>query len=1373
MGIVTLFHLDISKAFKTKTNDMVVLYGVDLEGKKIVQYSTNHRISLTIAVADMSKFLKLICNLPGCADQSVAVDSRAIETIHVSNIKVAATNYDFIDQLLNEPGTEMNQHLYLVKLDFLRYSDLYNCHKFLVDNKWNDCFLLPKYVHNLYQMISYDILFELTETVYRKPGFDQKFEVHEHLFHKTLLPTAAEFLIYQGCVVRFHPRSHRISPELNHECIDPEIYIPLVSFDIETISDNLLDLPQGMVASEKMVFFGIYSDYLGKKFCWLYYLTPDKNGACDHQAVELYLRREIEEAVAPDSMHFLRIRHFECEEDLMLALFELLSTDVGEPTEHISYTLTGGTIGWPYFLVCHNFLGYDLPFLMARHMVLSSKLQQDMQCFRWTPVGGHTNNRQETNMLIDTDNYRFDPYGLTLDSMYVFKRQGMQNISLAALTAAHLPKSQRKMSNFDVVSIRVPYILNDLPKTMLNGAKKHIDDLNAFLYPAFNNSNGTAAAAAAATESNTHVLNEANFPFLFKKFYPNSRKLAKTPKTTQVQPFHMGLVYQFWDVYSLHCLTKQSNMIGYCQNMAHYTQLPIDLAAVARVSCSIPRLIATFAMCRYAVYTDLLSNIHFKVNEWDAEGFCINASNGQQQQLQQQIQHVYPIFFKAMDQQLQLQAKKNQITGNDDSDSDDSADHHGGGGDDGDDEYSSSSKTNESGSRRRKINMSWYPGAVVLTKPGIYTNVHQFDWNSYYPSMCVTFNLAPDNVGLVRAGYLRSLILRLSVTGFVENVSAAASQPNFAVTVVDDDDQDDDNDNYHNYNNNSEEKLKSQLDPILRNKLCDHILKFYLHCYVAEENIGLHLDHDRETGYYHYLNNHKHQVGRLVHDWTDLIQMAEKTPNMPLMIRSLDRYSSWPVPDMLRQFMSDRGEMKRELKIPGVAQAKPYLKAREKAVKILINSTYGVFKFFAKMIGPSITLYCRKILIHMCRIAPVLYLCYLRERGNLFGQTRETKHLIDTDLDGYLNYVRLLSPFTHQQHLEWKTTANYSTQLHEYSMARIIDADTDSFQIISDPEDLHFSADYFAKNYLNTEMVRYTGGEWGAALKLEPLSEKERHHLLILLKKKRYIGLETRIDPVNMSPESFSLFPTSPFSYKRVNIGKNAIAPIKHILAYTLDTLVLYHYFFSSGDDAPHHLDTMKECFAQNNFYFSCFEYLHHDVDREQLSYPIALNRISTNTPRKHYIDSVTSEYGGGRTMDTYFVFDESPQNKYHFTFVTKKAYLDRNLKDGGGGTTTTSNVVGNSSNNNNNSCRSSEQIYFPEYLKNYIKIINDVVNAVLNINVKYKIDELHATYMEWMMKIVAAAPSTTSSTGGAGYQRSSHTGLLFISPKHYLLSNK
>lgn len=1298
MGIINLFHLDIYNTTKNKSTDNVVLYGIDLRHKIKVQFRIMHPISLTLAVSDLAKFIKLIHHLPSSTDVDTA-NNTPIQQLHVSNIKVTATNFDYIDQMLNEPGTEMNEHLYLVKLDFFRYSDLYHCHKFLNHNKWSECFILPKYVHNLYQMISYDILFGLTETIYQKTGSDHsKFNVFEHQFHADLLPSSADFLIYQGCVVQLDERTFLLTPEPNHECLDPETYIPLISFDIETICDNLLDVPLGMMANDKMVFFGIYSDFMDQKFCWIYYLNPDDDNT-KHKHIEQYLRREIEEAVAPHKMFFVSIRHFQSEEDLFYSLLELLSFSVSNsnnnPDHHISHTLTGIS-GWPYFLVCHNFLGYDLPFLISRHMILGSKLA-GTESFTWTPVGGHTHNRQETHMLIDTDNYRFDPYGLTIDSMYVFKRQGAQNISLNALTTANLPPSQRKMSSFDVVSIRVPFILNNLPLAKLQGAESHIAALKAFLYPAFDSSTTTG------TEAATHVLKETQFPFLFKKFYPKSRKLAQMPKTTNVQPFYMGLVYQFWDVYSLHCLTKQSSMIGYCQNMAHYTQLPIDLAAVARVSCSIPRLIGTFAMGRYSIYTDLLSNIDFKM--------MINNDTNEEE-----LHTVYPIFHKAMNQRLQQcnrqQQKKNeqkqsnnQIDYNfflnmadnihDDDEDDDDGTSQGVIGDDGNELGQDDNDNVDGTASSRKINMSWYPGAVVLTKPGIYTHVHQFDWNSYYPSMCVAFNLAPDNVSLVRAKYLKNLLWRLSIF----DTDDSAPTP---------------------FN--------------LRADICNHMLQFYIHCYIAEENVNLHADHDREMGYYHYLNNHAHQVGRLVCAWTDLVHLAETTPNAPLMIRSFDRSSSWPVPGMLRQFMCDRFEMKRQLKIPGVAQAKPYLKSREKAVKILINSTYGVFKFFAKMIGPSITLYCRKILIHMCRVAPALYLKYMRDRGGLlFGHTAQTRHLANTHLDAYINYVRMLSPFTYQQHLDWSTNASYCPLLHDFSKARIIDADTDSFQIIIDHEDLEFNAETFAKEYLNQEMIYYCGGEWGSALKLEPLSEKERHHLLILIKMKRYIGLETKIDARGAVAESFSLFPKSPFSYKRVNIGKNAIAPIKHILSYVLDTLVLYHYFYSADEDNK---AKMQECFAQTNFYLACFEYLHNHVDREQLVYPVTLNRISTNTPRKHYIDSVTTEYGGGRTMDTFFVYDPSPNNKYHFTFATKKAFLDKNLR------------VGDAAKDSNH-----DKIYFPEYLKNYVKLVNDIVNAVLNTNLKWKIDELYVSYLDWMKN---------------GRGSSQHV-LDFTAPLHYL----
>lgn len=1156
MNRIILMHLDVSES-----GEKIILHGILMSAQNamVTTFVLSHPISLILACSHKDELIEMLNSIPNCKE--------LIHEIHCTNIKVKCTNFDFIDQLLNLPNSANTEHCTLLKINVRKYQDLYRLYQILDINKWKNIYILPKFNHNLYHMVSYDILFFLT-TAILPSNYGGHPIIFRHSFDLNSLPAASKFMVYHGCVVDFDSRLGKLSAVEHEMTIDHELCIPVLSFDLESISDNLLDLPQGVAPAEKMVSFGIYAEFLDKTYSWIYYLRPSKN--CDPALIERQVRVAIDKAKVGENKINMQIKYFNTEADLLFALFELLNGKVGEPTKTISYILTGHS-NWPYFLVCQNFLGYDLPFLMSRLMNLQYDQLLNQSHFSWSPVGGHRFNREEANYLIDTDNFRFDTLGMSIDSMYVFKRQGIQNLSLAALTAANLPKDEQKMTNFDVVSIRIPYLLETSNLCIRNKEK-----LLSFMYE-------PDLEIMDATHS--YSLQNSDAPELFEQLYRNK---GRRYRSTSVYQFYTMLLYQFYDVYSLSRLSKRTNLIGYCRNMASYTQLPMDLAAVARVSCSIPNMIATFAIGSYCLYSELFSSTIYKMD--------IDEEN-------EKIVRVHPQHYKATE-----------------------------------------------------TNSLWYPGAAVLTKPGVYTCVHQFDWHSYYPSMMVTFNFAPDNVALVTCDYLKKLLYRLS---------------------------------------ESLKSLSNSFEPTIEFKR-DWILKHGLHCYIAEENPDLETDLNKELGYYHYLQNHSHQVGRLVYNVDDLNRLPE---TKPLMIRSVKRLTNWPVPEMLSNFLLERSEMKKSLKIPGTLKSRPYLKAREKAIKILINSTYGVFKFFAPMIGPCITLFCRKVLIHMCRVAPILYLVDLRSR-KMFGLTKETESLTNENLEAYLNYVRMLSPFTYNQVCEWSKLSEYCKKLHDYAKEHIIDADTDSFQVVVDSEDIGFEPHTFSNKYLNNEMITYCGGAWGKSLILEPLAENEKHHLLILLKKKRYIGLETRIDVEKVRINDYCLWPKSPFSYKMVNIGKNALEPIKHILRYTLDTLILYYYYYYlKKKDAR----TMHEIFTQENYFHACFDFLYRVDDVKKLSYPLPLNNIVTQTPRRAYINSITDAYVG--KIGTFFVYSLSDP-VYHYKFVTEKDYLD----DG-------SNML----------------LYYPEYLKNYIKIINDIVNLLLSQEIIYKIDDLHDSFLRWM----------------------------------------
>lgn len=1145
---------------------------------RIMELITRHRVSTIVAVvsdAVVPEFLPLL----------ETSGNHLISRVSISNIPVSCCNRDMWDLLTdNFPNSYPAENYIWVKIDFNSLASLRKLMRNVLEpNQDKNMYVLPSVTENLYQMLSYDVLFN-HEGENAKCGSipcdnNPYFEVQNLLFDVEHLPHEKEYIIYQTSMVQLNSVTRLLRPYGNETCIITDL-IPILSFDIETIANDLFTVPRGLDKNEKMVSFAIYTEFGGKKYTWLHYLQPSMYQSHAHDVKcfvdTLKQKMHIDESEELDIE--LHLQQFSNETDLLYSLLELLVPHIGRSEASIMSYLIPNQAQWPYFLVCHNLIDYDLPFLIWRNFLLdplkhhsNQSLKDDF--FFWTPC---SLNRNEMYKSINSfqgravENWRFAAHGFSIDSLLVLKQQAedTEKLNLDHLTTKYLPVEQRKLQEFSVTGIRIPYVYDKF---------KH-DFSNAEIFTQmgdifFKTSLFTAHATFSCEESSSTM-----FAMLYKNQKVN---------TVQVSPFFTSLVYQFYDVYSLFHLTHKTNIINYSRSMAMHTLLPIDVAGICKSSTLITNVANVFSLGNFFLFSDIQSNGIVK---------CIGGG-GKCDNPDKPI-CVYPIF--------------NGVPSN---------------------------------------RTEWYPGALVLAAPGLYQHIVQYDWRSFYPSMEITFAMAPDNTMVLNCKSLHSLLCYL-------HSERAAKMP------------------FHTF--------------------VDFMLTRIFSVFVADDDVpSTDLSKQyKETGGLYFLDDYTLQIGRLIITHADLEALS---PGKALLIYMNNGHmlTSWVVPSILKKFYTRRVDIKRLLKDADFAVKNPHLKTLEHAIKILINSMYGMCKHLAQQVAIAITLFCRKTLIHLCRVAPSLYLLYAMDRDIHLpsmpeGVTRES-------ILQHLNAVRRLSPFNFQLLESYEADGcKLNDALSKYTRRVVVDGDTDGVQICHDATDTTFNKDTFTENYLNLEMKIYCGVR-GNNLQLEA----DAATLLGEFKKKRYFLLLTPLQKVLeicKNLHAVDMTNMNIFKYKEVNLGRNAIPDIRYIFKYTLNTLVICYYIASCKVNV-----SPPDQFKFTEFVAACFDYL---SQCRNLTYPLRLTKITgVQNQRRRFIESLNGVTGS--KVSVYYIYN-----------TRSKSHFDIHLKG-----TTDSGLL-------------SSEIYYPEYLKNYIKTIMTMIGLfypeLAPVGKTNSAEDLHKVYILW-----------------------------------------
>lgn len=1123
---------------------------------------TNHSISLTLAV-NRQYIKKLFLALT--IDEAMR---NSITGLHVSNLEVSATNRDFHDLFMFPiPAYEPKV---LVKIDVKSMQALRAVEQKLAHNESAGHYILPKLSNNIDRMITFDLLLQTANSISTNTSLLPNIVVYTHEF--TCSKVTRLIVFHSFCMAEYDFSENLVVRILESSTINPSLYVPVLAWDVETIADNLYDIPTGLTKSEKLVMYAVYTEQFDQGYAWMYYLTPDVDSQ-KHERDVCRIYNMITEKLQTKTQIVWDIKQFESEFDLIYALLELLVPSFGQLETTIAYQLTGSST-WPYFLVCHNLLGYDLSFIAARinfllstlpyaltnaaqDMLIRDKLR-DLETFKFYNCSP---NYQEqvgciTNFFgtCSLENFRFYQNAFSLDSLLIFKHRAedREKMSLKHLTEKYLPKSEQKLTDVDIVALRVPYFYHKWLK--MHGLPPNEQICNA-LYDDGEKCNQLTAEAALHKPG---LLSYSPIPF-----------------------FHF-LVYQFFDVLSLWKLVDASNLIMYCKSMTQYSQLPFDVACMTKSSILIANVATTFGIANNFFYSDLLSIRYMKA----IESNLLDAT---------------PVY--------------------------------------------------QSGKKKKRED--WYPGAAVIAKAGAYRRVIQVDFGAYYPSMEKAEKMGPDNTQRVSAGFFLKQLDFITKKYDCESTDYVL-QNMFQVYIAE------------------------EADPLPENwTKGERVLRCGINCFpLPDAQIC------GDDGYLWYLYDLNHQVGTLI---TQTDVLANLNPTTPLIVKVINCDTKWVYPYMMDKFVNLRVDIKKRIKM--IKKVDPtanvtYLNVQEHAIKILNNSMYGTFKHSAISVAAAITLLCRKLLIYMCRATPALYLLYCLDRNlNLpIDTTRE-------EIEMYLNLLRSLSAFTYASEMEFKKKWKYSTAIHQYCTENVVDADTDGYEFLIDLNDDSFSHEIFTNNYLNKEMIVLMGPEAGKELVLEGAFIS----LLIVICKKRYLALLTQIDK-GMPLTFYNLSESPIFSYKQTNYGKNAIKPIKFLMNYILDTLVLCKlYDLDVNAVTPAKL-------GWKQLLFSFFNFLRLTPSSE-LGYKVKINTLkSETTERSKFIKHCASL--NMTQVQTYYAYNPDGTVKY----ITEKDY-------------------------------GKEQLHYLEYIKNYIKIIFTLVSLIYPNQGMYslKSNDLLQIFQEWL----------------------------------------
>lgn len=250
------------------------------------------------------------------------------------------------------------------------------------------------------------------------------------------------------------------------EIRDPFIttHLPKVSFDIETIANNLTVVPFGGTMSEKISSIVLYVEYKGIHIAYVLYLI---NTSKYEKEDEEFKKNFFQKYHGIDKNMLINIESFKEEVNLISRFMELYV--YGEVFQNLKLSSI-----YPHLLLGHNIINYDLPVIATRLHVLKMS-----NYIRHIKITGYYKANPSSKKL--NPYYQFHPNAIIFDLFRVVQRNfpGMP-LTLKEISKVYLPAKYQK-NDLDATTIRKFYIIDqnikDDDKRLVDFFKVDVDAL--------------------------------------------------------------------------------------------------------------------------------------------------------------------------------------------------------------------------------------------------------------------------------------------------------------------------------------------------------------------------------------------------------------------------------------------------------------------------------------------------------------------------------------------------------------------------------------------------------------------------------------------------------------------------------------------------------------------------------------------------------------------------------------------------------------------------------------------------------------------------------------------------------------------------------
>lgn len=453
------------RLFQDSENILMEYIDVASRESEIIQLKTPFSIFLIISKPYKHSLFLMLLSL---------FDTEIIQ-IYDSNIKLTAQASPLIDVLLQHNKTEKQVKYDLVKIDINRYANCIKIYDFLKTNNKNKHFYYLFGDTDLSFIVGMSLMFEdLTFSGIKHPSYRNdriSFCEHEEDFINNISEKAKKeiwsitnYFVAGGI---YTLKSNYELKLLANDATSMYETLPLIVFDIETISNNMIDFPLGANSNEILSSFVLCAMYDNTCIVIISYLRYLKNVRADFwDKVDAALTKKYISIVQQKySTYDVKVLIRSQNTELELLKNFIFWYNKGK----LLYGLTGNEQSF-HLLSGHNILNYDLKFLYTR-----LKMHQLNDIISNFIILDNSIGDDVDNIII-----RFHPKSLNLDTLQSFKSHQLvmaADLSLKRMSRIllkHMSDSQKM--DLDAVLIRIPYILYFAQSVNTDHARKSMKD---------------------------------------------------------------------------------------------------------------------------------------------------------------------------------------------------------------------------------------------------------------------------------------------------------------------------------------------------------------------------------------------------------------------------------------------------------------------------------------------------------------------------------------------------------------------------------------------------------------------------------------------------------------------------------------------------------------------------------------------------------------------------------------------------------------------------------------------------------------------------------------------------------------------------------